>query len=370
MSRTAVGVLALAGMSALSTLALAAKVDISKNPPLDVGPPTTYGETPAEAANKRIMFEFVHMNMVQRKPKEAFEKYVSKDYCNHGHLSTRGQKECSGYDETIGRWIMNYSKPVTPGETIEMPTIATVNGEMVTMYGEGVDIFRVHNGKITDHWDASPPAEAKLGAHIPEFAVWANSPDRKGPPPKGPDEPKPHVVVTQALLDKVDVGPVTPYGETAKEAEAKRIVFEAAHMQFLQGKPRAAVEKYYSKDYCGHGHLTTRGLKECGDYQQKWSEAKDSSSIPKIGDVIEVPTMASVNGEMVSMYGAGVDIFQVRDGKIIAHWDASPPVAITIKAHTKEFVDNMVKVMAGDSTARVGGPSAANAPANGMSAGK
>jgi len=347
---------------AMAQSALATKVDISKNPPLDVGPTTTYGETPQEAANKLVMFKFVHMVMVERKPAEAFATYVSPDYCNHGHLSTLGRKDCSGYQETIKRWIREYSSPVTPGETIEMPTIATVDGEMVTMYGDGVDIFRVHDGKITDHWDASPPAEADLGAHGPTFAAWAMSAHRVGPPPKGPNDPKPHVVVTQQMLDNVDVGPLTPYGETAAESAAKLVVFEAVHRQFFEGKPREAIEDFYSPDLCDHSHMATAAQKECATYDDKVAKAAESTKVPKVGDVIEVPTMATVDGEMVTMYGAGVDIFQVHDGKIVAHWDGSPPVPLVIKAHPPGMVENMMKVIAGDPTARLPGMQTAGPP--------
>ena len=43
--------------------------------------------------------------------------------------------------------------------------------------------------------------------------------------------------------------------------------------------------------------------------------------------------MASVDGEMVTMYGAGVDVFRVVNGKITNHWDASPGKSVVIKEH-------------------------------------
>lgn len=141
---------------------------------VQVGPVTPYGELKGEAQAKRIMFEFVYMNMIERKPAEAFEKYVSKSYCNHSHLSTKGTKSCADYEETKARWVNNWSKPAQPGEKVEYPQYASVNGEMVTMYGAGVDIFRVHDGKITDHWDASPPAEIDVKAHPPEATTKMN----------------------------------------------------------------------------------------------------------------------------------------------------------------------------------------------------
>lgn len=132
------------------------------------GPITAFGETPAEAANKKVLFDWVYMMMIARKPQEAFEKYVSKSYCEHGHLAAGMNRDCAPYDETL-KSFMRYARPLKPGEKVEMPTMAAVNGEMVTMFGDGIDIFRVHDGKITDHWDGSPPA------------AWNTA----GPPPPG-----------------------------------------------------------------------------------------------------------------------------------------------------------------------------------------
>ena len=160
----------------LMGVASAAEVDVQDmlKQGVQVGPVTPYGELKGEAAAKKIMFEFVFMNMIERKPAEAFEKYVSKGYCNHSHLSTKGVKSCADYEATKARWVNNWSKPAQPGEKVEFPQYATVNGEMVTMYGAGVDIFRVHDGKITDHWDASPPAEVDVKAHSPEATAKMN----------------------------------------------------------------------------------------------------------------------------------------------------------------------------------------------------
>lgn len=350
-------VLLTAGAAALATAAVAEKIDPNSVKRGDTGPATTYGETAAEKATKQVMFEFVYLTHVARNPEAAFDKLVSKDYCNHGHLSTGGQKECSDYAETRTRWLRNYGKPVQPGETAEIPRIATVNGEIVTMYGEGVDVFRVHDGKLTDHWDASPPAEANLTAHGPAFAAWVNG-DRKGPPPSEPGNNPPGVTVDQTMLTSVDVGPVTPYGETRQEAAAKRVVFEWNHMVMVEGKPKEAFAKYVSKDVCDHSHMVTRGKKDCGGYDQMLNGPFARNAPKKVGDHLEIPTMGSVNGEMVSMYGAGVDIFRVQNGKITDHWDASPPVSLKVNAHTKAFTDRMVKIVAGEipMTGPGGGP--------------
>ena len=126
-----------------------------------VGPRTAYGETKAEAAEKKLVYSWVCMALVDRKVQRAFDLYVSKDFCDHGHLITAGLKECGNFAETVTAFKRMVTMFNGSGK-VEFPIASTVDGEMVTQYGAGVDIFRVHNGKLTDHWDASPPININL----------------------------------------------------------------------------------------------------------------------------------------------------------------------------------------------------------------
>jgi hypothetical protein len=68
-----------------------------------------------------------------------------------------------------------------------------VNDEMVTYNGRrGQDTFRVVNGRITDHWDASPmgkqslPGENNLGGRAGGPGGPGAAPARAGAPPPTP----------------------------------------------------------------------------------------------------------------------------------------------------------------------------------------
>lgn len=134
-----------------------------------VGPRTTYGETKAEAANKKIVFTWTCMSLVEGKADEAFDLYVSKDFCDHSHMITGGLKECASWAETR-KMFERMGGMMSKNGTIEFPVAATVNGEMVTQWGAGADIWRVHDGKITDHWDGSPPISITMTAHNQAFS--------------------------------------------------------------------------------------------------------------------------------------------------------------------------------------------------------
>ncbi|MGC3979726.1 MAG: hypothetical protein QM808_00520 [Steroidobacteraceae bacterium] len=343
----------LAGFGALAVFGgvHADMLDPAKVDRKDYGPMTPYGETAEETANKKVMFEWVRMNMIDRKPQEAFDKYVSKEYCNHGHMSA-GTRDCAGYEETLKRWITNYTPALKPGEKLEIPNMATVNGEMVTMYGAGVDIFRVKDGRVTDHWDASPAARITLKAHSPEFTKWVQE-GRKGKPPVEKEGPSRPVLIDEERLTSVSYGPLTPYGETTAEMKAKRTVFLWNHMLMVQGKGKEAFEKYVSADFCDHSHMVTGGKKACGT-RDEVAAMLGNRPAAKIGDRIEMPTMASVTGEIVTMYGAGVDVFRVVNGKITDHWDGSPGKAVTIKEHGFDQGDTSTRRLNGENIP--GGP--------------
>jgi len=134
-----------------------------------VGPRTAYGETKSEAANKKIVYSWTCMALAEGKADQAFDQYVSKDFCDHSHMINAGLKDCADFSETK-KMFERLGSMAKPGGSIEFPIAATVNGELVTQWGAGADIWRVHNGKITDHWDASPPVTITMTAHDGVFS--------------------------------------------------------------------------------------------------------------------------------------------------------------------------------------------------------
>ncbi len=175
------------GLAAALSLAVASAAQIPLDqarklchPNVSVGDLTPYGETPEEANNKLITFKWNCQAFVDNDPDGAFANYVSPVFCDHSHLVTRGKRACGSYAETLPNFERMAKMGASSG-SFEFPTGATVDGEMVTMYGAGVDIFRVHDGKITDHWDASPPDTTTIQAHPPGTAQRVMSGEGPGP---------------------------------------------------------------------------------------------------------------------------------------------------------------------------------------------
>ena len=109
--------------------------------------------------NGKIVYNFINEWWNEKKGEEAWNKYVSRDnYVNHAVYSAKKGVKTSFEEEMQGEVrIANASKTrfdvkqlVTQGSLV----FAHVHGVKPEGAGsELVMIFRVRDGKITDHWD-------------------------------------------------------------------------------------------------------------------------------------------------------------------------------------------------------------------------
>lgn len=294
---------------------------------VDVGPLTPYGETTTEQARKLELFEFYDVAFRQGEPERAFALYVSPEYKDHSHLLTHGGAP-AGYEAKL-RQVKSLLVDYRAGR-ITLPDQASIDNEMITAYGSTLDLYRIHDGKIVAHWDASPPETITIPAHA------AGTADRvmNGKPPPTP----PMTVAEQTpapgsdvLRQRVDTGPISPYGETLEEATAKRVPFEWTQVSWIQGNFPAADRRYVSPHMRNYSHMGTRGKTDYVVESYPVLNPPNYVGMKKMGVVLGLPKMATVDDHMVIMFGQGVDINEVVDGRIVARWDASPPREVTLQ---------------------------------------
>jgi hypothetical protein len=129
---------------------------------------------------------------------------------------------------------------------------------------------------------------------------------------------------------------ITALGTSVTLALLATLMFNApARADMISG----AFEKYVAKDWCDYGHLINQMKKLCGSFNEAIAFFSRFTGKPLADtEMIEFPLMSSVNGPMVTMYGTGVDVFEVRHGKIVAHYDASPMKGITLKDKLPEHL--------------------------------
>ena len=116
---------------------------------------------------KRLVLEFFDLAFVQREAAEAAERYMGEVYIQHNPMAPDGPQP---FVEFIGQF-----QAQAPQMTFDIKRVIA-EGDLVVLHyhlkmtpddlGRAVvDIFRVENGRIVEHWDVlqDVPAEAANG---------------------------------------------------------------------------------------------------------------------------------------------------------------------------------------------------------------
>jgi len=106
-------------------------------------------------ANKRIVCEWHELAIDQRKPEEAVAKYLGLNYRQHNPGAGDGPEP---FIETVKRFAQNFPDlRMGPKRIIAEGDIVVLHSHLIPKPGDRgtavVDIFRLENGKIVEHWD-------------------------------------------------------------------------------------------------------------------------------------------------------------------------------------------------------------------------
>jgi predicted SnoaL-like aldol condensation-catalyzing enzyme len=115
------------------------------------------------ARNKAMVIEFYNMIFQEHKVREALAKYVGDRYIQHNPLAPNGTEA-----------LINFMEPYfakNPQARSEIKHSAA-EGDLVWLHVHArssptdrglavVDIFRVENGKVVEHWDVVQPIPEK-----------------------------------------------------------------------------------------------------------------------------------------------------------------------------------------------------------------
>lgn len=111
------------------------------------------------AANKKLVLDFYSMLFEKRQVKEAFDRFVSPDYIQHNPNIPNGTAPDIAF---LTEKFKN-----NPESTNEVKR-AIAEGDLVVLHVHSrlnpadkgraiVDIFRIKDGKIVEHWDVIQP---------------------------------------------------------------------------------------------------------------------------------------------------------------------------------------------------------------------
>ena len=120
--------------------------------------------------NKELALTAV-VDVFNKRDMTAFDKYFTKNYIQHNPLVPDGL-------EAVRKWVTSLPKDFRydPGVITESDNIVMIHARLNNLYGKtyiAVDIFRVENGLLAEHWDVlqeEVPAEKSANGN-PMFPV-------------------------------------------------------------------------------------------------------------------------------------------------------------------------------------------------------
>ncbi len=115
------------------------------------------------AANKKMVMEALDLLFIQHKVDEAVDKYFDPGYIQHNPMAATGAEPMRKFFKDF--YAANPNATMTFGQWIADGDLVAVHYTSKIKPGDrgfvAVDIFRVANGKIAEHWDVVQPIPEK-----------------------------------------------------------------------------------------------------------------------------------------------------------------------------------------------------------------
>jgi predicted SnoaL-like aldol condensation-catalyzing enzyme len=119
------------------------------------------------AANKKLVVDFYRVVFIEKRVVEGFERFVAPEYIQHNPLLATGREAAVKFlaPRATRESITDIKRVIAEGDLVALHVHSRTN---LTDRGRAViDIFRVADGKIVEHWDVIQP--------VPETAANTNT---------------------------------------------------------------------------------------------------------------------------------------------------------------------------------------------------
>lgn len=112
-------------------------------------------------ANKKVVQDFYDLAFNQHEPVKAAKKYLTPEYIQHNPYVGTGRQAFIDAFQGEEKDEKELGSKTIFKRTIAEKDLVVLHSHKIRKKGDrgvaGIDIFRVKNGKITEHWDVNQP---------------------------------------------------------------------------------------------------------------------------------------------------------------------------------------------------------------------
>ncbi|ANF98129.1 ester cyclase [Paenibacillus bovis] len=277
----------------------AASAASSVCPPAPVSQTSTTAKATAsqQTKNKQLVLN-MYKEVFNEHKLNKISSYIAKDYIQHNPLAADGRQ---AFADFFGAYIKqnpnlkaDVKRIVAQGDLVMAHYHVTTGKQDKGM--AVVDIFRIKNNKIVEHWDVGQTVPDKSANDNTMFPLPGTS---------------------------VQIKPVS-----SQQVAANKKLVTTFYNQFFNEHDGAALHKYVAEDYIQHNPTVPTGRKPLESFIPILQSNPDSrNKIVRViaeGDIVALHVHAQSSKN--DRGSAVVDIFRVANGKIVEHWDVVQPV--------------------------------------------
>ncbi len=282
--------------------------------------PLSIARPDSTQATQAIARPFLQLLFGEGNGSAAYERFATADFIQHNPKMGNGVKGRAAY--FAARQHGTAEQYPSPAQWANVIDNVLVDGELFAVHHHVftrptdvgrvfVDIWRVADGRIAEHWDVIQTVPATLRN---SNSMWCG---------KGSD------YAAAKALDGTLAAPTCGLPDPNTSRVKSLGVVTAYTQELASGDVRGSIERWFAPKYVQHSPNIADGTQAAIGYllQQFGTGAKPTGTTARIlaqGDLVLFHRHALRAGEERGTVQA--DLFRVTNGKISEHWDVKQPV--------------------------------------------
>jgi predicted SnoaL-like aldol condensation-catalyzing enzyme len=117
--------------------------------------------------NKRTVVEFYELAFNGKQPEQAVEKYVGSEYIQHNPQAPDGAEAFIGFVKAFPEANVDIRRVVAEGDIVVTHSLLKFTPD--DRGTVAVDLFRLQDGKVVEHWDVLQPFPEESANPHPMF---------------------------------------------------------------------------------------------------------------------------------------------------------------------------------------------------------